>query len=177
MERVLLLGCGGSGKSTLARELGRRLGLPVIHLDRLFWQSGWVNVTKEVFDARLAEALAAPRWVMDGNYDRTLPLRLARCDTAVYLDYSRFACLRGVLKRVLSSRGRTRPDMADGCPERVDAEFLRWIWTFRKKVRPGNLAMLEEAGKRGVAVVRVRSRRECRKWMQSTPIQPETRTI
>ncbi len=170
MERILILGCGGSGKSTLARELGRRLGLPVVHLDRIFWQSGWTHLSREAFEAQLEASLAEPRWVIDGDYNRTLPLRLSRCDTAVYLDYSRFTCLCGVVKRVLANRGRTRPDMADGCPERADAEFLRWIWTFKQKVRPGNLATLAEAEKNGVTVVRLRNRRECRKWMQALSV-------
>jgi len=173
MERILLLGCSGSGKSTLARTLGERLGLPVVHLDRLYWQSGWVNVTNEVFDARLAEALQQPRWVIDGNYDRTLARRLTDCDTAVYLDYSRLMCLAGVCRRGAANRGRTRPDMAEGCPERVDAAFLRWIWNFRRKERPKALALLDEAEKRGVTVLRFTSRRECRKWMRSLPPMPK----
>ncbi|MCE5342171.1 MAG: topology modulation protein [Eubacteriales bacterium] len=169
MERVLIVGCGGSGKSTLARELGSMLSLPIIHLDRLFWQEGWHNVTNDVFDARLAEVLAQPRWIIDGNYDRTLPLRISRCDTVIALNYSRAVCLRSVAKRVLLSHGRTRPDMAGGCPERVDWAFLQWIWAFNREKRPQLLAMLSEAARNGVTVLTFNHRRECRKWVRTCP--------
>lgn len=167
MQRILIIGCGGSGKSTLARQLGERTGLPVWHLDRLFWRSGWVNIPEEDFDRRLTEVLDQPRWVIDGNYDRTLPLRLSRCDTVVYLDYSRITCLYGIARRVLANRGRTRPDMAEGCPERADWEFLRWVWGYRKAKRPHNLTLLAEAQSGDVAVLRFTNRRRCRAWLHS----------
>lgn len=167
MERILIIGCGGSGKSTLARSLGELLRLPVWHLDRLFWRRGWVNIPIEEFDKHLRKVLATQYWIIDGNYNRTLPLRLSRCDTLIYLDYSRITCLRGVLWRVLSNHGRTRPDMAEGCPERVDGEFLRWIWTYRKTHRAKNLAMLAEAEANGVTVVRFVGRSACKRWLSS----------
>ena len=80
MERVLIIGCGGSGKSTLARQLGEKTGLPVVHLDQLFWHPGWVESTKDEIDTKIREELGKSRWIMDGNYNRTLPLRLEKCD-------------------------------------------------------------------------------------------------
>lgn len=169
MERILIIGCGGSGKSTLARRLGERLRLPVWHLDRLFWRSGWVNIPIDEFDEHLREVLITPCWVIDGNYDRTLPLRLLYCDTVIYLDYSRIACLRGVLWRVISNHGRTRPDMADGCPEHVEGEFLHWVWTYRKTHHAKNLVMLAEAESKGIAILRFSGHSECRRWLHSLP--------
>lgn len=169
MERILIVGCSGSGKSTLARTLGERLGLQVVHLDRLFWQSGWKNVSQEVFDERLSAALSEPSWVIDGNYDRTLTKRLAYCDTVIHLDYSRSVCLRGITKRVLTNRGHTRPDMAEGCPEHVDWPFLQWVWTFRRDKRPLLLQALAEAERSGVTVMRFSRRRDCRNWLGSLP--------
>ena len=119
MERILIIGCGGSGKSTLARELGPRLSLPVIHLDQLWWKAGWENVSIEEFDEELEKILSRDRWVIDGNYNRTMPQRLRRCDTVIYLDFSRWACLWGVFQRQLMYRGKVRPDMAPGCPEQI----------------------------------------------------------
>ena len=135
MERIMIIGCGGSGKSTLARKLGEKTGLPVVHLDKLFWNPGWVSVSQEEFDRRHDAALAGDRWIIDGNFNRTLPRRLERCDTVIYLDYSRMACLLGVMKRILTTYGTVRPDMGEGCPERVDWEFLVWIWNFNKTKR------------------------------------------
>ena len=120
MERVLIIGCGGSGKSTLARQLGEKTGLPVVHLDKLFWKPGWVSVPKEEFDVIIREEIAKKQWIMDGNFDRTLPERIKHCDTIIYLDFSRFACLMGVAKRVITTYGKVRPDMGEGCPERID---------------------------------------------------------
>ena len=101
MERILIIGCSGSGKSRLARALGQKQGLPVIHLDQLWWKENWQNVTKEEFDSRLAMALNMDRWIIDGNYSRTMEARLSRCDTVIYLDFSRWACLLGMCQRIL----------------------------------------------------------------------------
>lgn len=143
MERIVIIGCGGAGKSTLARRLGERLQLPVVHLDKLFWRPGWVQVSLEEFDALHRAALAEPRWIMDGNFDRTMEERIARCDTVIYLDFSRMACLWGVLKRIVTTYGTVRPDMGEGCPERFDLEFLRWVWNFNKNKRRRNLERLQ----------------------------------
>lgn len=136
MQRILVIGPPGAGKSTLARGMGDRLNLPVVHLDQFLWASGWVQQDRERFDASLAEALDNPHWIIDGNYVRTLPLRLSRADTVIWLDFDRWTCLRRVLWRFMQYRGRTRPDMTPGCPELIDLEFLRYIWSFRTRERP-----------------------------------------
>ena len=143
MRRVLVLGCPGAGKSTLARSLGEALSLPVVHLDKLWWKSGWVNRTEGEFDALLDAVLLGEEWVIDGNYLRTLPRRLERCDAVVLLDYPRRVCLLRALRRILTWRGRTRPDMAADCPERLDGEFVRWIWEFHRTQRPQVLELLD----------------------------------
>ena len=157
MERIVIIGCGGSGKSTLARQLGEKLNIPVVHLDKLWWKPGWVESSREEFDAKLAEELAKPRWIMDGNFDRTIPERIARCDTLIYLDFNRVACLMGVLKRVLTTYGKVRPDMGEGCPERIDFEFLKWVWNFNKNKREKNYRLLNEAKHAETIVLKNRS--------------------
>ena len=145
MERILIIGCGGSGKSTLSRQLGALTGLPVVHLDQIFWSPGhWVHLEREEFDRLLAVELEKPRWIMDGNYDRTLTVRLERADTVVYLDYTRFVCLRRWLKRVVTNWKKARPDMAPGCAEWFDPEFAGWIWNFNKAKREKYHALLAE---------------------------------
>jgi adenylate kinase family enzyme len=142
MQRILVIGSGGSGKSTVAKEIARQLRLPLIHLDALYWQPGWRPTEKGAWERMVRELIAAPRWVMDGNYGGTLDLRLARCDTVVFLDLPRLTCVWRVLKRQLQFRGRSRPDMAPGCPERLSWEFVAWIWTYPRSRRPGILRRL-----------------------------------
>ena len=145
MERILIIGCGGAGKSTLARQLGEKLELPVVHLDKLFWKPGWVEESSEEFDRKLAIELEKTRWIMDGNFNRTMPQRLSKCDTIIYLDFSRWACLWGVAKRIITTYGTVRPDMGEGCPERLDLNFLRWVWNYNKDKRQRNYRLLNEA--------------------------------
>ena len=144
MRRILIIGCCGAGKTTLANELSQRLDLPVIHLDKLWWKPGWIESTPEEFDARLAAELDRECWIIDGNYKRTLAERLKRADTVLFLAYSRPRCLRQIFRRLREFRGRTRPDLTDGCPERIDWEFLRFVWSFNRSVLPEIRQILEQ---------------------------------
>ena len=145
MQRIIIIGCGGAGKSTLAQQLGKKLNIPVVHLDKIFWKPGWVEKSPEEFDELHRHELSKETWIMDGNFNRTMPERIARCDTIIYLDFSRFACLRGVIKRVLTTYGTVRPDMGEGCPERIDFEFLKWVWNYNRDKRERNYRLLNEA--------------------------------
>lgn len=165
MERVLIIGCGGSGKSTLARQLGEKTGLPVVHLDKLFWHPGWVESPPEEIDEKIQQVLEEPRWIMDGNFNRTLPKRLEYCDTVIYLDFSRWACLMGVMKRVLTTYGQVRPDMGEGCPERFDLDFLKWVWNFNKSKREKYHAMLSRLD--GKQIYIFRNRREVNTFLRN----------
>ena len=164
MKRVLVIGSGGAGKSTFARRLGRRLGLPVIHLDAHFWRPGWVETPKPEW-RRTVEALCAREaWVMDGNFSSTLDVRLAACDTVVLLDPPRAVCVWRALKRWVMYRNKPRPDMAEGCGEKFDPKFLHWVWTYPSRSRPTVLARINEfaADKR---VVTLRSDAEVEKFL------------
>jgi adenylate kinase family enzyme len=138
MERVLVIGSPGAGKSTLATEIARRTGLPLIHLDRLHWRAGWVEPDKAEWERQVRALIAGDRWVIDGNYGGTLGPRLARADTAIWLDFPVWLCLWRVVRRALQYRGKNRPDMAEGCPERLNWEFLvytaRFPWSGRKRI-------------------------------------------
>ena len=100
MKRILIIGNSGAGKTTLANSLAGILRLPLVHLDKLYWRDGWQHVSREEFDALLSVELQKESWILDGNFDRTLPLRLRYCDTVIYLDYSPVVCLCGAVKRV-----------------------------------------------------------------------------
>lgn len=145
MERVIIIGCGGAGKSTLARALGEKLDIPVVHLDRIFWQPGWVEMDGEKFERLHRQEVAKEKWIIDGNFSSTIAERIARCDTIIYLDFSRAACLMGAAKRIATTYGTVRSDSGEGCPERISLEFLRWVWNYNKEKRKRNYQFLEEA--------------------------------
>ena len=132
MQRVAVIGCGGAGTTTLANEMARRLGLPVLHIDGFYWQDrpgiGPVESTPEQWRRIHDQLISGERWVIDGMKLGVLPARLAAADTVVFLDLPAWRCLWGVLKRRLRFRGRLRPDI--GVYDRINAEFLRWIWSF-----------------------------------------------
>lgn len=165
MERILIIGCSGSGKSRLSRALGEKLGLPVVHLDQLWWKPGWENVSVQEFDEQLDAVLETERWIIDGNFSRTMPLRLQHCDTIIYLDYSRWACLLGMTQRVVGNYGKVRPDMADGCPERFDWEFTKFIWNFNKNNRVRNYTWIAQA-KHAKAIV-LKNRKEAKAFLDT----------
>lgn len=142
MERVLILGSPGAGKSTFARRLAELSGLPVVHLDQHYWLPGWTEPDGDVWHDTVKELLTRPRWIIDGDYGGTLDMRLRDADTVFFLDLPRWLCITRVLKRISTSYGRTRPDLADGCPERFDWEFLKYVWNYPRKRRPGLVARL-----------------------------------
>lgn len=171
-QRILVLGSGGSGKSTLARQLGDRLKLPVIHLDIHYWSHGWRPTPEEEWVARVQQLVQGERWVMDGNFSGSLPLRLARCDAVVFLDVSRGVCVRSVLLRWLRYRFAQRPDLPEGCPEKIDLDFLSWVWNFPERSRPKVLEALRRAAP-GVQVLQLTRRAQARELLNALlPLSP-----
>jgi adenylate kinase family enzyme len=168
MQRIVVLGIPGAGKSTLARRIGESLEIPVHHLDRYYWNSGWKASAPDDWLATLEQLIAGDSWILDGNYRSTIPLRLERADTAVYLDVPRSVALGRVGKRIVTYRDGSRPDMADGCPERwFDTEFLRYIWRYHRDVQPQTMALLEEFATRpGTQVIRLGSNRSVETWLR-----------
>lgn len=160
----MIIGSSGAGKSTLARELGRRTGLPVVHLDALYWQPGWVEPSREEWRVTQREALDGEDWIVDGNYGGTMEERLPLADLVVLLDYSRWTCLSGVFVRCWRYRRRPRPDMAPSCPERLELSFLKYVWSYPERHRPRVLGRVEHEGKSDV-LVRLRNRRQARAWL------------
>lgn len=137
MDRIMIIGFSGCGKSTLARDLGQILGIQPTHMDTLNWLPGWVESSYEHKISLLAPIIKQDRWIIEGSYKRILwKERIENADTVIFLDFNRFLCLYRVIKRRFMYNNKTRPDMGKGCPERLDAEFLKWVvWGGRKKRR------------------------------------------
>ncbi|WP_017471109.1 DNA topology modulation protein [Amphibacillus jilinensis] len=146
MNKIIIIGSPGAGKSTLARKLSEKLNIPIHHLDNLYWQAGWQAVDERTFQQCQEKILSAERWIVDGNYSTTLNMRLAACDTVIFLDYPTWRCLAGVTKRRLKYRKKTRPDMAEGCPEKLDWAFFLFVLRFRRDKLPKTEAALKKCG-------------------------------
>ena len=123
MDKVIVLGSAGSGKSTLERKIGELLEIEVIHLDSYYWQPNWVATPDDEWTAKVKELLEHERWVMDGNYTRSLELRLKTADAVIFLDRSRLFCIWHVFKRLMLYRGESRQSL------RKDAQ-KKLTWTF-----------------------------------------------
>ena len=171
MDRVVILGSVGAGKSVLATSLSRKTGLPVVHLDRLFWRPGWTPSPPEQARRELAEVVAADRWILDGNFlaDRIgdADVRFERADTVIFLDLARRTCLWRVLRRVARDRGGSRADLPEGCREGFDLSLLRWIWSYPKVDRPRVLDLLARLDNRDVEVHHLRSPGDMRRFVDA----------
>ena len=165
-RRILIIGGNGAGKTTLAVALGECLQLPIVHLDRLYWQDIWQTTPREAFLAAMEEELQKPQWIMDGTFRRTLPTRLAYADCVIHLDFSTFACLCGVVRRILRYRGKSRPDMGGECVEgfnRRSRAFLVSIWRMNRTNRREFYQLTEASG---LPVIRLHNRRQVNQFIR-----------
>lgn len=164
MKKIILIGSGGAGKSTLAQRLGEALAIEVIHLDKLHWKPNWTSTPKDEFRKIVEAQLAKDEWVIDGNFNSTMELRMAACDTVIYMDFPRLVCLYRALKRAFTYYNKTRPDMGEGCNERLDFEFLHWVWTFPRNVKPKIEERIKKLGD-DKTVIRLKSPKEAEDFL------------
>lgn len=160
MKRILVIGCPGAGKSTFARALRDRTGLPLWYLDQIWHRPDRTNVSREEFDARLGELLRGPEWIIDGNYLRTLEVRLQAADAVFLLDYPTEVCLEGARSRI----GTRREDLP-WVEEEFDPEFRQWIEDFSRDQLPEINRLLEQY-RDGREIHRFRSREEAAAWLR-----------
>jgi adenylate kinase family enzyme len=163
MKKVAVVGCGGSGKSHLARQLGGILGAPVTHLDAVYYDDEWNALPKEKFAARQQELVARPSWVIDGNYNSTLPIRLEACDTVVLMDVPTLAALWGIASRQIRHGAGHK---GNGVHNRITRAVIRYVITYRRRMRPRVMAKIDEYARDHAQVVLLRGRRHTRRWLE-----------
>lgn len=173
MDRIAIIGCGGSGKTHLANQLAALFKLPLTHLDGVYYDADWKPRSQEEFAALQQEMVAKPQWVIEGNYASTLPIRLTAADTVVFLDLPAITCLAGILQRRWRYRGGQHAK--DGVYDRITWNFLRYIWGYRKNMRPKVRQLLHEQGGNG-RLITLTSRRQAAQFMAQLQAQTSTQT-
>ena len=161
MKKVIIIGCPGGGKSTFGRKLRDATGLPLYHLDMMYWNEDRTTVSKEVFLKRLQDAMSKPEWIIDGNYGSTMETRLNACDTVFFLDYNVEVCIAGVEER----KGQPRSDMPWVESGATDEEFIDFIKNYNSECRPGVMSLLEKYSSKNIIVFT--SREEADKYLLS----------
>ena len=163
-NRIMIVGCPGSGKSSLARDLHEKTGLPLIHLDNIWWKPDRTHITREEFDSRLQTILQEKQWIIDGDYSRTYELRFSACDTVIFLDFSEEACMDGIRKRI----GKNRPDIP-WTENQLDPELVKEVVNYRKENRPKLYSLMEKYPDKQVLVFKTRA--QTQDWISAEEIK------
>ena len=159
-QKIIILGCPGSGKSTLAKKLHDTTGLPLFHLDAIWWKADRSHISRDEFDQKLQEILQTDQWIIDGNYSRTYEIRFKSCDTVIFLDYSVDECMRGIKERI----GKARTDMP-WTEQELDPELVQLVENYPKDNRPVILSLLEKYP--DVTPFVFKSRLEASEWLEN----------
>jgi adenylate kinase family enzyme len=178
VKKIMVTGVSaGAGKSTFANELGKILGIKVYHLDSYFWKPGWVQAPPEEFAKSQQQIVQNPEWIIEGNYTGTYDIRAKEADTIIYLQLPLRVCLYRVFKRYIKNFGRTRPDLAPGCKEKLDAAFLKFIITTyypRKKEMKERLEYFQRIGAKKT-IVMLKNKRDIYAYLEDQRFKQETR--
>lgn len=132
--KIQITGYSSSGKSTFAKKLARHYDLPILHIDTIYFKENWQKRDKHLIESEIYEFIKKDAWIVDGQYRYLVPERYEMCDQIFIFNFNRFKCLYGAIKRRIKYRKKQRDSIADGCRERLDLGFIKWIlWDGRKK--------------------------------------------
>ena len=171
MNKIVVIGCSAAGKSTVARRPGEALAIEVVHLDKVLWKPHCQLTPPEEEPQEMRELLRKPRWIIDGNYTASLPMRLRDADTVVLVDFSRWVCMLRAFKRLFQYWGKTRPTMGAGCPETFNLNFLKWIWRYPQEERPQLMDQLRDHGAHA-RLVHLRTQRQVDRFLAGLAAAP-----
>ena len=168
-NRISIVGGSGSGKSTLCNILSKELGLPAIHLDAINYEPNWVEIDKTERDNIILSKAQDDKWVIDGNYNKSLKERFDKADLIIWLDYSTLKQLHGILKRYFTTRNSERPEIP-GCKERLEPEFIKYVLTYNKKKRPVILDYLKDVPKEKILIFKYQ--KDLNAWLKDFTNNP-----
>lgn len=155
-KRIIILGCAGSGKSTLSKQLGEALNLNIAHLDKIYYLPNWKERDHEEFKKMQEEIVQEDKWIIDGNFRDTLDIRLNRCDLIIYLDLNRFVSLHNAHKRYKMYKDKQRDSLAEGCLDKFDKSFRKWILNFKKNSKPIIMKKISEYPEKDILIFKTR---------------------
>ena len=147
MKKVIIIGCPGSGKSTFAKALHQITDIPLFHLDMMYWNEDKTIVDTTVFRERVLETLQNSEWIIDGNYQSTMELRLRECDTVFFLDYPLEVCLKGIRER----RGKARSDIP-WIETEEDTEFIEFVKNYNSQNKPQVMELLKKYSHKNIFI-------------------------
>lgn len=162
-NRIVIIGCPGSGKSTLATQIAQIGNIPLVHLDSIQWIDNETNTSQAVFDAKLKEEIQKDQWVIDGNYGRTMELRMKRAEMVIWFDFPRSVCLYRILKRYVKNKGKKNPH---GNPDRLYFSFLRFVWNYKKE-NDSRIEALRGRFQDQLLFIHIHSGKELRKFINN----------
>lgn len=157
-NKIIVVGCPGSGKSVFSRKLQESTGLPLFHLDNIWWNDDRTHISREEFDCRLSQILATDKWIIDGYYSRTFEVRASACDTIIFLDYSEETCMDGILRRI----GTERPDIP-WVENQLDPELVQLVRDFHREKRQVLYALMEQYPEKQAIIFKTRD--EADQWV------------
>lgn len=142
-QKILVLGPYGAGKTNFSNELSTLLKIPVFHLDRYYWLSNWQTPKLDKWIAINRKLTMGKTWILDGNYIKTLDIRINEADLIIYLDINRWRSLYRIIKRTLLNLGKRRADLPEGCTDNINLRFFLSVLFFNEKIKPLILRKIE----------------------------------
>ncbi len=173
-NRISIVGGAGTGKTTLSNLLSKKYNLPVTHIDGIHHLKNWQVRDKAERDKIILDIVEKEKWIIDGTYKDTIKQRLEKSDLIIWLDYSTFAQIKGILKRFLKNPGKEKTEIP-GCNERLDLEFLKYVVNYRKKKRHFVVEAIEDVDQSKVLIFT--KQKDLNKWLkgQNIDIKEELR--
>ncbi|MDP4085318.1 MAG: topology modulation protein [Bacillota bacterium] len=170
MNRIMVIGISaGVGKSTFARRLGKALNISVYHLDTFYWKPDWIEASIEEFSKAQQEIVNQQQWIIEGNYNNTFEIRAEHADTIIYLELPLYVCLYRVFKRWLMNIGKQRPDMGEGCKEKLDWDFIKFIYTtyYPRKKKMNEWFQAYQTSGSNKEIITLKNKREIQLYLEN----------
>ena len=163
MKKAIILGPSGSGKSTFSVMLHNATGLPLYHLDNIWWNADKTHISRPEFDLKLNDLLSRDSWIIDGDYSRTYEPRIAACDTVFFLDFDINICMEGLTQRL----GKPRPDMP-WIDYELDLDLVKLVYKYETENKPVLLSLFKKYPEKRVIVFK--TRKEAEEWIKIHPL-------